>query len=115
MVLRDSVPQYFIDEKGGMKQLITLFLNEVMEKEAIQQSGAHRYERTPSRVAYRNGVQRRSVMTRYGTLPWRNRYCGGGTISDESIRAIFLDRGFAGERDPGVVFPGSLHLKELLF
>ena len=68
MILRDHVLQYLIDDKEGMKQLITWFLNEVMKQESIQQAGATRYERTHSRVAYRNGVRRRSLRTRYGDL-----------------------------------------------
>ena len=39
-----------------MKHLITWFLNEVMQEEADQQTGAARYRRTSSRKAYRNGI-----------------------------------------------------------
>jgi transposase-like protein len=68
MSLRDHVLQYLIDDKEGMKQIVTWFLNEVMRHEAIQQTGALRYERTHSRLAYRNGVRKRSLRTRYGDL-----------------------------------------------
>jgi hypothetical protein len=36
MILRDHVLQYLIDDKEGMKQIVSWFLNEVMRHEAIQ-------------------------------------------------------------------------------
>jgi transposase-like protein len=51
-----------------LKQVVTWFLNEVMNQEAVQQTGASRYERTRSKVAYRNGVRRGSLRTRYGDI-----------------------------------------------
>jgi putative transposase len=38
-----------------MKNLITWFLNEVMQREALEQAGADKYERTGTRRTYRNG------------------------------------------------------------
>jgi len=51
-----------------MRQLITYFLNAVMEEEARIQSGALPYERTSSRKAHRNGYRNRQLKTKYGTV-----------------------------------------------
>ena len=52
---KDLVVNYLTDNEEGMKNLITWFLNEVMQEEANQQTGAGRYERAGSRRTYRNG------------------------------------------------------------
>lgn len=65
---KDLVADYLIDNEQGMKDLITWFLNEVMQREAKEQTGADRYERTGSRRAYRNGTRIRSLKSRYGLL-----------------------------------------------
>lgn len=41
---KDLVTDYLIDNKNGMKNLVTWFLNEVMQREAAEQAGAGRYE-----------------------------------------------------------------------
>jgi putative transposase len=51
-----------------MKHLITWFLNEVMQEEADQQTGAGRYRGSSSRKAYRNGHRKRTLKTRHGEL-----------------------------------------------
>ncbi len=53
----ELVAHYLTDNEQGMKNLITWFLNEVMQKEAAEQVGADKYERTGSRCAYRNGTR----------------------------------------------------------
>ena len=65
---KDLVAHYLTDNEQGMKNLITWFLNEVMQKEAAEQAGADKYERTGSRRTYRNGTRSRSLKSRYGTL-----------------------------------------------
>jgi len=65
---KDLVAHYLTDNEQGMKNLITWFLNEIMQKEATEQAGADKYERTVSRKAYRNGTRSRSLKSRYGTL-----------------------------------------------
>jgi putative transposase len=65
---KDLVEDYLIDNADGMKNLITWFLNEVMQREAAEQAGAGRYERSGSRRTYRNGTKSRSLKTRYGPL-----------------------------------------------
>jgi putative transposase len=46
------IQDYIVDKEDGIRQLITWFLNVVMEEEALIQAGAQRYERTDS-VMYR--------------------------------------------------------------
>jgi putative transposase len=65
---KDLVADYLIDNQEGMKNLITWFLNEVMQREAEEQAGASKYERTGSRRTYRNGTRSRSLKSRYGPL-----------------------------------------------
>lgn len=49
-----------------MKQLITWFLNDVMNEEVAQQERVPRYARSSSRSAHRNGYRQRSLKTRFG-------------------------------------------------
>jgi len=51
-----------------MQQLITWFLNDVMNEEVAQQAGVPRYARSSSRRAHRNGYRHRSLKTRYGEV-----------------------------------------------
>ena len=62
------IKDYLVDQEAGIRQLITWFLNLVMEEEALLQSGAQRYERTDSRKASRNGYKPRTLLTKYGEL-----------------------------------------------
>ena len=68
MNLRDIVLNYLTDNEEGMQQLITWFLNDVMNEEVAQQAGVPRYARSSSRRAHRNGNRIRSLKTRYGEL-----------------------------------------------
>jgi len=68
MNLRDIVLNYLTDNEKGMQQLITWFLNDVMNEEVAQQAGVPRYKRSSSRRAHRNGYRQRSLKTRYGEL-----------------------------------------------
>jgi len=68
MNLKEVVLDYLTDNEEGMKNLITWFLNEVMQEEADQQAGAGRYRRTSSRKTYRNGQRKRTLKTRHGEL-----------------------------------------------
>ena len=68
MELFDLVQEYFDDHDGGLKALLTFFLNMVMEHEAELQAGAGRYQRSLNRRAYRNGKKPRMLMTRLGEL-----------------------------------------------
>ncbi|MFA5002702.1 MAG: IS256 family transposase, partial [Methanolinea sp.] len=49
MNTKDLVANYLTDNEEGMKNLLTWFLNEVMQKEADELAGAVRYERSGSR------------------------------------------------------------------
>ena len=55
MNLRDIVLNYLNDNEEGMQQLITWFLNNLMNEEVAQQAGVPRYARSSSRRAHRNG------------------------------------------------------------
>ena len=60
------IKDYLVDKEDGIRQLITWFLNLVMEEEALLQAGAQRYERTDSRKASRNGYKPRTLLTKCG-------------------------------------------------
>ena len=62
------IKDYLVDKEDGIRQLITWFLNVVMEEEAFHQAGAQRYERTDSRKASRNGYKPRTLLTKYGEI-----------------------------------------------
>ena len=62
------IQDYLIDQEDGIRQLITWFLNLVMDEEALIQSGAKRYERTDYRKATRNGYKPRTLKNKYGKL-----------------------------------------------
>jgi len=68
MDLRDIVLNYLTDNEQGMQQLITWFLNDVMNEEVAQQAGVPRYARSSTRRAHRNGHRQRSLKTRFGEL-----------------------------------------------
>jgi transposase-like protein len=65
---KDLVVNYLTDNEEGMRNLITRFLNEVLQAEANELAGAGRYERAGSRRTYRNGTRKRSLKSRYGSL-----------------------------------------------
>jgi len=62
------IHQFLQDNEDGMKQILTWFLNTIMEYEAKIQAGASYYERISSRKTHRNGYRKRSLKTKYGTL-----------------------------------------------
>jgi putative transposase len=68
MNLRDIVLNYLTYNEKGMQQLITWFLNDVMNEEVAQQAGVPRYARSSTRRAHRNGYRSRSLKTRFGEL-----------------------------------------------
>jgi transposase-like protein len=68
MNLSDIVLNYLTDNEKGMQQLITGFLNDVMNEEVAQQAGVPRHARSSSRKAHRNGYRSRSLKTRFGEL-----------------------------------------------
>mgnify|MGYP000843569212 CR=1 FL=1 len=68
MIPLSIIDDYFTDQSEGMRNLITWFLNLVMQLEALQQAGAEAYERTDTRLCYRNGFKDRSLVTRFGDI-----------------------------------------------
>jgi putative transposase len=71
MNLSDIVLNYLTDNEKGMQQLITWFLNDVMNEEVAQQAGVPRYARSSSRRAHWNGYRTRTLKTRFGELDLR--------------------------------------------
>ena len=58
--LPDNIIQQFLqDNEEGIRQILTWFLNSIMEYEAKIQSGASYYERISSRKAHRNGFRKK--------------------------------------------------------
>jgi transposase-like protein len=68
MIPKELLEDYFIDQEDGLKNLLTWFLNLVMQFEAMEQINAEPYERVESRKAHRNGYKERSLKTRLGEL-----------------------------------------------
>ncbi len=68
MEIDDFIQDYLTDTDEGLKALVTIFLNLVMQYEAEQQAGAGRYQRTETRRARRNGSKPRTLKTRLGEL-----------------------------------------------
>ena len=64
----EPIINYLVDPNGGLKQVITEFLNAVMQYEAYQQSGVLPYERSPQRKAHRNGTRSRTLKSRVGEI-----------------------------------------------
>ena len=68
MIPKDLLKDYLIDQEDGLKNLLTWFLNLVMQFEAMEQIEAEPYQRVGSRNAHRNGYKERSLKTRVGEL-----------------------------------------------
>jgi putative transposase len=59
----ELIEDYLIDRNNRMKNVITWFLNQMMQQEALNQIKAQPYERTDQRKARRNGIRKRSLKT----------------------------------------------------
>jgi len=68
MVPSELLEDYLIDQETGLKELLTWFLNQVMQLEALHQTGAQPYQRLEGRKAHRNGYKKRSLKTRAGEI-----------------------------------------------
>ncbi|KQB34924.1 MAG: transposase [Acidiplasma aeolicum] len=66
--IEELIKVFINDGKEGKKELITWFLNNVMDEEAIEQLNAVRYERNNKRTGYRNGYKKRKLKTLDGEL-----------------------------------------------
>ena len=66
--IEELIKLFINDRKEGKKELITWFLNNVMDEEAIEQLNAVRYERNNKRTGYRNGAKKRKLKTVDGEL-----------------------------------------------
>jgi len=54
----ELIEDYLVDRNEGMKNVITWFLNQVMQQESLNQIKAQPYERTVHRRARRNGIRK---------------------------------------------------------
>ena len=52
MIPKDLLKDYLIDQEDGLKNLLTWFLNLVMQFEAMEQIDAEPYQRVDSRKAH---------------------------------------------------------------
>ncbi|WMT50443.1 MAG: IS256 family transposase [Ferroplasma sp.] len=66
--IEELIKLFINDRKEGKKELITWFLNNVMDQEAIEQLNADKYERNNKRTGYRNGYKKRKLKTLDGEL-----------------------------------------------
>jgi transposase-like protein len=64
----ELIEDYLVDRNEGMKNVITWFLNQVMQQEALNQIRASPYERTSKRRGRRNGIRKRSLKTIHGEV-----------------------------------------------
>jgi putative transposase len=69
MIPIEILEDYLIDQDKGIKNVLTWFLNLVIQLEAMQQSGAEPYQRIGSRKAHRNGYKERSRKMRAKIKP----------------------------------------------
>ena len=68
IIIEELIKLFINDRKEGKKELITWFLNNVMDEEAIEQLNAESDERTDGRIGYRNGTKKRKLKTVDGEL-----------------------------------------------
>lgn len=87
MEIFELIEDYLIDQDDGLKNLMTWFLNLVMQLEAIQQSGAEPYERNEARTTQRNGYKERSLKTRVGELILKK-----PQFRDRSFKSCIFDK-----------------------
>jgi transposase-like protein len=77
MALNQSALNELLDalRVGGdldvVREALALVLQALIEAEAAQQIGAHRYERTETRTTHRNGTRTRLLSTKAGDVELR--------------------------------------------
>jgi putative transposase len=75
--------QQLLQRDEGVARVLEQILNQVLEVQVSEQLQATRYERTPERQGYRNGVRPRTLTTRVGTLELRVPQVRDGVFSTE--------------------------------
>ena len=73
-----------------MRELLTWFLNQVVENEAEQQSGAGRYVKESGRRAHRNGYRERTLSTRHGLLKLSKPQLREFSIQNQGLRTTSM-------------------------
>jgi transposase-like protein len=66
-----TVKDILLQEPDGLRDVIRLVLQEVLEAEMDEALGASKSERTPERLGYRSGYYSRTLITRVGKLELR--------------------------------------------
>src|SRR4029079_92268 len=66
-----TVKDILLQEPDGLRDVIRLVLQEVLEGEMDEALGASKSERTPERLGYRSGHYSRTLITRVGKLELR--------------------------------------------
>src|SRR4029078_3004949 len=66
-----TVKDILLQEPDGLRDVIRLVLQEVLEAEMDEALGASKSERTPERLGYRSGHYSRTLITRVGKLELR--------------------------------------------
>jgi len=103
--IRDLITEYLEGNEQGMRELLTWFLNHVMDYEVEQQAGAGRYDRAKGRRAHRNGYRERTHTTRHGQLTL-SKPQQRVSIQDIYFRNILTCGECTGQCDNGIVSPG---------
>jgi len=67
----------------GLKGLVTVVVNQVLEAQMSEQLAAGHYERSDGRKGYRNGYRTRQLYTRIGKLVLRVPQCRNGEFSTD--------------------------------
>lgn len=106
MIRSEFIEDYLIDRNEGMKNILTWFLNEVMQHEAQNQIKARRYERTNQRKAQRNGTRKRSLKTIHGDIvldkpqirgfPFKTKVLESYSRVEKSLRIAIAEAYFEG-------------------
>ena len=67
----------------GLKGLVTVVVNQVLEMQMSEHLSAGHYERSDGRKGYRNGYRPRQLYTRIGKLVLRVPQCRDGQFSTD--------------------------------
>lgn len=71
----------------AVKKLLEVVFDAVLQAEATEQLGAEQYERSDSRITYRNGFRARILTTRVGSLTLHVPKFRDGTFSTQRFRS----------------------------
>jgi len=84
--LREQLRDWMVESKDfqeGLRDVVSGFLNEVLEREMDEALGASKSERVEGRVGYRSGYRSRGLVTRFGKIELRVPQDRDGRFSTE--------------------------------